>query len=319
MKPTRQLLAIALIGATAATQAGTLAHADQRGRGDIVFSDTFEDLSVGRGHDWGWQTAAYARCVTNPNDAKLDHLTTDALDTANGYLTITATRSAGRVLGHRPDHHRRLLRLRRQPRRGPHRRHHPRPRPAARHRLRRLARPVDLARRRQRAGHLRMAQRPHRQPGVRQPHRPQQRPLHRPRDRPRPVGLRRRGARRRQRHLAGRHRPGQPHRRVRGPRGRRPRLRLVPGPEPVHQQRQLPCRARHRRTRHPRHRLAVDHPAEVAGRPGGGGNRPLGAEPLRSAGPAPGGRSLAPSSRKSARGRQSMRRRGYESSRWPGP
>ncbi|MCX5213272.1 beta-glucanase [Kitasatospora sp. NBC_00240] len=92
MKPTRQLLALALIGATAATQAGTLAHADQRARSDIVFSDTFEDLSVGRGHDWGWQTAAYAQCVSNSNDAKLDHLTTSALSTDNGYLTITATR-----------------------------------------------------------------------------------------------------------------------------------------------------------------------------------------------------------------------------------
>ncbi len=86
------VMTLAVIGATIAAQAGAVAHADRRPPSDVVFSDDFDTLSVGQGRDWGWQTAAYAQCVTNPNDAKLDHLTTDALSTDEGYLTITATR-----------------------------------------------------------------------------------------------------------------------------------------------------------------------------------------------------------------------------------
>ncbi|MBD0688776.1 hypothetical protein BG452_24590 [Streptomyces sp. CBMA123] len=64
-------------------------------RDTSVLLERFETLDLGPGHRWGWQTAAYADCTENPDSWKLDRLTTDALSTADGRLTITAT--------HRPD------------------------------------------------------------------------------------------------------------------------------------------------------------------------------------------------------------------------
>ncbi|MEV6206781.1 beta-glucanase [Kitasatospora sp. NPDC051914] len=59
-----------------------------------VLDETFRRLDLGPGRTWGWQSAAHSQCITNPGQYKLDHLTTTALSTASGHLTITATRRA---------------------------------------------------------------------------------------------------------------------------------------------------------------------------------------------------------------------------------
>jgi hypothetical protein len=94
MNPIRPLLTAMLTAVSSlapAVTAVTAAHADTTGPASVVFHDDFSTLSVGPGQNWGWQTAAYQNCVDNPKDAKLDHLTTTALSTDQGYLTITAT------------------------------------------------------------------------------------------------------------------------------------------------------------------------------------------------------------------------------------
>ncbi|QMU75804.1 hypothetical protein GXW83_08680 [Streptacidiphilus sp. PB12-B1b] len=54
----------------------------------VVFREEFDTLRLGP--VWGWQTAAYARCTSNPGQHKLDLLTRSALSVAQGVLTITA-------------------------------------------------------------------------------------------------------------------------------------------------------------------------------------------------------------------------------------
>ncbi|TWE16757.1 hypothetical protein FB465_1748 [Kitasatospora atroaurantiaca] len=59
-----------------------------------VLAERFTTLDLGPGRLWGWQSTAYSRCTDNddnPDSWKLDRLTPDALSTARGYLTITAT------------------------------------------------------------------------------------------------------------------------------------------------------------------------------------------------------------------------------------
>lgn len=63
-------------------------------RSTSVLLERFATLHTGPGTPWGWQSAAYANCTDNPNSWKLDRLTTDALSTAAGHLTITATHRA---------------------------------------------------------------------------------------------------------------------------------------------------------------------------------------------------------------------------------
>ncbi|WP_051271908.1 hypothetical protein [Shimazuella kribbensis] len=59
--------------------------------GKIVFQEDFDDLQVGSGKKWGWKTAAYEFCTTNPKNNKLDNLTTEAMKIENGNLHIHAT------------------------------------------------------------------------------------------------------------------------------------------------------------------------------------------------------------------------------------
>jgi hypothetical protein len=73
-----------------ATPAGAADHAAGRSS-TTVLDDTFRRLDLGPGKTWGWQSAAYAQCTSNPGHYKLDHLTTAALGTASGHLTITAS------------------------------------------------------------------------------------------------------------------------------------------------------------------------------------------------------------------------------------
>jgi hypothetical protein len=53
-----------------------------------VFREDFDQLRLGT--VWGWQSAAYSRCTSNPGQHKLDLLTRTALTVAQGVLTITA-------------------------------------------------------------------------------------------------------------------------------------------------------------------------------------------------------------------------------------
>ncbi|MFI9362866.1 beta-glucanase [Kitasatospora sp. NPDC053057] len=93
----RLLLAMAMAVTTAATSAAVpaaAAPAAPRSKDTTVLLDRFSTLDLGPGRRWGWQTAAYAGCTENPNSWKLDRLTTDALSTADGHLTITARHRA---------------------------------------------------------------------------------------------------------------------------------------------------------------------------------------------------------------------------------
>ncbi|MEY9962087.1 hypothetical protein ABIA33_000108 [Streptacidiphilus sp. MAP12-16] len=56
----------------------------------VVFQADFHRMTIGAHQVWGWQTAAFASCVTNPGQQKLDHLTRAAAATRDGVLTITA-------------------------------------------------------------------------------------------------------------------------------------------------------------------------------------------------------------------------------------
>ncbi|WP_431678260.1 beta-glucanase [Kitasatospora sp. KL5] len=59
-------------------------------RSAAVLDEDFSRLDVGTGRTWGWKTAAYETCTDNPNDFKLDHLTTWSTSTVLGHLSITA-------------------------------------------------------------------------------------------------------------------------------------------------------------------------------------------------------------------------------------
>ena len=61
----------------------------------LVFDDEFQQLRIGPGETWGWQTGAYAKCDSNRGNHKLDLLTRDALSVRDGVLTITARRRSG--------------------------------------------------------------------------------------------------------------------------------------------------------------------------------------------------------------------------------
>lgn len=89
------LLATALALTPAAAHADTGRSAAQPIAVETVLVDQFQNLDLGPGHTWGWQTSAYSRCVDSADKAdpwKLDHLTSDSLSAERGYLTITATR-----------------------------------------------------------------------------------------------------------------------------------------------------------------------------------------------------------------------------------
>ncbi len=95
----RLLVALAMAATTAATSAAVpapapAAAAAPRTQRTTVLLDRFDTLDLGPGRRWGWQTAAYADCTYNPNSWKLDRLTTDALSTADGHLTVTAQHRA---------------------------------------------------------------------------------------------------------------------------------------------------------------------------------------------------------------------------------
>ncbi|MCU7825133.1 beta-glucanase [Kitasatospora sp. DSM 101779] len=88
----RVLTSAALLCSAAAAPAAAAEHPST-----TVLDDSFRTLDLGPGRPWGWQSAAYAQCTSNPGHYKLDHLTTTALSTARGHLTITATpRADGR-------------------------------------------------------------------------------------------------------------------------------------------------------------------------------------------------------------------------------
>ncbi|MFJ9771655.1 beta-glucanase [Kitasatospora sp. NPDC101157] len=92
----RLLVALAMAATTAATSAAAPAAAvavAPRSQHTVLL-DRFTALDLGPGRRWGWQTAAYANCTDNPNSWKLDRLTTDALSTAAGHLTVTAQHRA---------------------------------------------------------------------------------------------------------------------------------------------------------------------------------------------------------------------------------
>ncbi|MFD9123989.1 hypothetical protein, partial [Kitasatospora sp. NPDC059571] len=82
----RLLAAAALLCPLAAAPAAAADH-----RSATVLDETFRRLDVGPGRAWGWQSAAYAQCSANPDHWKLDRLTTAALSTARGHLTMTAS------------------------------------------------------------------------------------------------------------------------------------------------------------------------------------------------------------------------------------
>ncbi|MGA5816354.1 beta-glucanase [Kitasatospora sp. NPDC094028] len=88
----RLLLAIVVTVVTTLTAfpAGAARIAAQT-RASSALLERFGTLSLGPGQRWGWQSAAYANCTENPHSWKLDRLTTDALSTDSGHLTVTAT------------------------------------------------------------------------------------------------------------------------------------------------------------------------------------------------------------------------------------
>ncbi|MEE1787719.1 beta-glucanase [Streptomyces sp. SP17BM10] len=94
-------MAIRLLLATAVTAVATLTTAPAGAApvapppGDTtVLLERFDALDLGPGRRWGSQTAAYTNCTDNPNSWKSDRLTPDALSTASGHLTVTATHRA---------------------------------------------------------------------------------------------------------------------------------------------------------------------------------------------------------------------------------
>ncbi|MFE2414626.1 beta-glucanase [Kitasatospora sp. NPDC059408] len=88
----RILMAMAVtVVATCTATPSSAAPLSRPVRDTTVLLERFDTLDVGPGRPWGWKTAAYANCTDNPNSWKQDRLTTDALSTASGHLTITAT------------------------------------------------------------------------------------------------------------------------------------------------------------------------------------------------------------------------------------
>ena len=83
------LLALTVCSAGAAAARSKPAGLPVKGR-HLVFDEEFEQLRVGPGRTWGWQTGAYAGCDLNRGNHKLDLLTRDALSVSGGVLTITA-------------------------------------------------------------------------------------------------------------------------------------------------------------------------------------------------------------------------------------
>ncbi|WP_280728088.1 beta-glucanase [Kitasatospora sp. MAA4] len=61
------------------------------GAADVVLNETFQHLDLGPQGAWGWQSTAFAHCLDNPGNGKLDHLVPTAASSKQGYLTITAT------------------------------------------------------------------------------------------------------------------------------------------------------------------------------------------------------------------------------------
>jgi hypothetical protein len=86
------LLSQALLLATCAADSSAGRNGPPLKGRHAVFGDDFDNLRVGPGRTWGWQTGAYARCRTNPGGHKVDHLTRSALAVSDGVLTITASR-----------------------------------------------------------------------------------------------------------------------------------------------------------------------------------------------------------------------------------
>ena len=84
------LASTALLAALAAGPAGAASRPAGH-RSAAVLDEDFSRLDVGTGRTWGWKTAAYETCTDNPNDFKLDHLTTWSMNTVLGHLSITAT------------------------------------------------------------------------------------------------------------------------------------------------------------------------------------------------------------------------------------
>ncbi|MFI6446554.1 beta-glucanase [Kitasatospora sp. NPDC050543] len=95
MVPRHIWLATALAALSAAAPAQDNWVDTPYGRTTVAFSDSFQRLELGPGRTWGWQTGAYADCVSNPADFKLDRLTPDALSASGGRLTVTATPADG--------------------------------------------------------------------------------------------------------------------------------------------------------------------------------------------------------------------------------
>ncbi|MWK40601.1 hypothetical protein GEV43_46205 [Actinomadura sp. J1-007] len=61
-----------------------------RGR-RLAWREDFTRRDVGPGRRWGWKTAAYPDCLSNPGNFKLDVLSAEALSVRSGELDITAT------------------------------------------------------------------------------------------------------------------------------------------------------------------------------------------------------------------------------------
>jgi hypothetical protein len=86
------LTSVALLCPAAVTAPAAAADAHGAGRRSAaLLDDTFRRLDLGPGRTWGWQSAAYAQCTSNPGHYKLDLLTTTELSKAGGRLTITAS------------------------------------------------------------------------------------------------------------------------------------------------------------------------------------------------------------------------------------